>query len=656
MSILASPGPLGFRYNLPVDMKELFSSEGPLAAVEPRYEERPQQLKMACAVAEALERGRSLVVEAGTGVGKSLAYLLPGALWAAVHGRRLVVSTYTRALQEQILEKDLPVAAAALKRVGVPLRYAMLQGADNYLCVQRLSRLGSGPGLLPEAGAALLEELSRWAGSAKTGHRSSLPCLVPQNLWNRLCRDPDLCRGPGGPFWSRCLYRKDRERAEAAHVVVVNHALLLSGARLPPYDALVIDEAHNFEDTAASRFGLSVSQGRVSRLLEEAGSLIGKFPGLKAPAERCAGELSGFLRDMAEAHGFKPREEEPGGMLLSDTQDFAEPRALAVFEKALAALATPEPDTDEELELRVLLSKVRSLRSDLAAILGERSEETARWVEWSRSGIELRASPLEVAGLLEQGLFARAIPVVMTSATLSSGAGLGRFKAQAGLPAARELQVDSPFDYASQAALLVLEDLPEPSEDEAYAKAVAARCAKIVERVPGGLFILFSSWRMLRKVHEKLRKKIKGRPLWMQGAAGNEALLAHFIEAGDAVLLGVDTFWQGVDVPGTALSCVVLVKLPFPNFGSPVEEARRRWYDSLGRSYFDAYSLPRAVMKFRQGFGRLIRSSTDRGAVVVLDPRIVRRGYGAAFLEALPRTRRLETIEELGDFFSVERA
>ena len=338
-------------------------------------------------------------------------------------------------------------------------------------------------------------------------------------------------------------------------------------------------------------------------------------------------------------------------MLLSDSEDFAVPQALAVFEKALASLATPEPDTDEELELRVLTLKLRSLRSDLSAILGASTEETARWVEWSRSGVELRLSPLEVAGLLEEGLFAQAIPVIMTSATLSSGAGLKRFKAQVGLPHAKELQLDSPFDFASQAGLLVLDDLPEPSEDDAYAKAVAARCAKIVERVPGGLFILFSSWKMLRKVHEKLRRKIKGRPLWMQGSSGNEALLAHFIEDGRAVLLGVDTFWQGVDVPGSALSCVVLVKLPFPSFGSPVELARRRWFESLGRSYFDAYSLPRAVMKFRQGFGRLIRTSTDRGAVVVLDSRISRRGYGNAFLEALPRTRRLETIEELGKFF-----
>jgi ATP-dependent DNA helicase DinG len=244
------------------------------------------------------------------------------------------------------------------------------------------------------------------------------------------------------------------------------------------------------------------------------------------------------------------------------------------------------------------------------------------------------------------------VPVVLTSATLSSGEGLAQFRSSVGLGDARDLVLDTPFDYPSQAGLLVLDGLPEPSDDERYAAALAAQCLKIVAAVTGGVFILFSSWKTLRRVHAKLRKKIKGRPVWMQGDSGHEALLADFAEAGNAILLGVDTFWQGVDVPGPALSCVVLAKLPFPNFGSPVEEARRRWHESLGRSYFDSYSLPRAVMKFRQGFGRLIRSSTDRGAVVVLDSRLLHRGYGAAFIEALPRCRRLESLEELETFFT----
>lgn len=279
---------------------------------------------------------------------------------------------------------------------------------------------------------------------------------------------------------------------------------------------------------------------------------------------------------------------------------------------------------------------------------------TARWVAWGRGGPELRCAPLDVGRRLAESLFGRGVPAVLTSATLAAGDGLKGFKARVGLPGARELSLDSPYDYRAQAALWCVDGLPEPSQEAAHAKAVAASCADIIARVPGGVFLLFSSWKLLKKVHAALRRKISGRPVWAQGATGHEALLDQFQKAGDAVLLGVDTFWQGVDVPGPALSCVVLVKLPFGNVGSPLEEARRRYLDDEGRDYFRDWSLPKAVMKFRQGFGRLIRSGTDRGAVVCLDSRLLHKGYGAAFLEALPACRRLESLDELEAFFKTK--
>ncbi len=627
----------------------LFAPGGALAASDPRYEPRPQQLEMARAVARALERGESLVVEAGTGVGKSLGYLLPGALWAVTKGRRLLVSTYTRTLQEQILEKELPLVARALSLLGLPLRFSMLQGAENYLCLQRLEKLRASPELFPGSGAGTLEEISAWARTAQTGHRSALPCLVPQGLSSRIMRDPDLCLGPAGRFWAGCLYRKDRERAEASHVLVVNHALLLSGARLPPYDALVLDEAHNLEEVAVSRYGLSVSRARILRLMESLRGLAKAHPELAEPLARSSREAMAFLEEIARAHGWPGTESEPGGRLLAPGKTFEPPASLEALEQALLALGSAEPE--ETAEIHALQARFSALRAELEAILGEQAEGVARWVEWAPAAIELRAAPLEVGSRLAEGLFARGIPVVTTSATLSAGAGLKDFKAHVGLEGARELLLDSPFDYESQASLLVLDRLPEPSEDSQYISALARECRRIVGQVPGGVFILFASWKVLRLVHERLRRRIKGRPVWAQGASGNEALLADFMKAGNAVLLGVDTFWQGVDVPGEALSCVVLVKLPFPNIASPIEEARRAWCESLGRSYFDSHSLPRAVTKFRQGFGRLIRSSSDRGAVVVLDSRLLSRGYGAAFLEALPKCRRLGSVEELGAFF-----
>jgi len=607
---------------------------------------------MATAVAAAFEGERCLAVEAGTGVGKSLAYLLPAALWALTHGRKVLVSTHTRALQEQLLEKDLPLAARVMKLLGHSLRYAMLQGADNYLCVQKLDRLQGSPALFPEAAAKTIAELAQWSRTAETGHRSALPCLVPQGLWSRLSRDPDLCMGPGGRFWNSCLYRKDRERAERAHIVVINHALLLSGARLPAHDALVIDEAHNLEDTAVSHFGLAVTHGRFASLIDDAKSYTGEFPALEAACRALAEESARFLDEQAREQGRPPDPAESGGRLLPEKTAVLVPDSLVGFEKALLAAAGACAKEERQMELKLLQARASVLRGDIQAILSNVSEDMARWIEWSERGVTLRAAPLEVAARLSEGLFSRGIPVVMTSATLSSGRGLKEFKAAVGCPEARELALDSPFDYPSQAGLLIMDDLPPPSENAKYMAAVAARCRKIVDAVPGGVLILFSSWKTLRAVHAKLKRGIKDRPLWMQGDTGHDALMEHFEQAGNAVLLGVDTFWQGVDVSGGALSCVVVVKLPFPNFGSPVEEARRKWFDSMGRGYFEDFSLPRAVMKFRQGFGRLIRSSTDRGAVVVLDPRIAKRGYGQAFLEALPRCRKLSGLDELAAFFS----
>lgn len=659
-------------------VEELFAPEGPLARVEPRYEHRPQQARMAAAVMETLDRGGGLVVEAATGVGKSLAYLIPGAWWAASGGRRLLVSTHTRALQEQILDRELPTTARVLRGLGHSLQTAMLMGAQNYLCVRRLERLAQAPEFFSDASTLMLEELSQWARTATTGHRSHLPHLVPQGLWRRICRDPDLCLQKcrrSSAACLRCLFRQDRERAQKAQVLVVNHALLLAAARLPPFDALVIDEAHTLAEAAAEHFGTAVTPGRFLRVCEETADLArriaaaggdgdGSLAAAERAAARCAEESGLFLREIAAGQGFSPDASEPGGALLHDPLPKVEPPTLPELERSLAEVRRLCPDPEDETEAQALQSRAAALRRDLREILEARSLDTARWVEWfpigamsqaagpRAFGFELRAVPLEVSGLLAEKLLAGGVPVVMTSATLACGRGLGEFKARVGMEGSRELVLDSPFDYRTQAALLIQGDLPEPSDDEAYAAQVAARCRDIIPRVPGGIFILFSSWRMLRKVHGLIRRKVKGRPLWVQGAAGSEALLSDFISAGNAVLLGVDTFWQGVDVPGAALSCVVLAKLPFPNFASPVEAARRRWHESFGRSYFECWSLPRAIMKLRQGFGRLIRSSSDRGAVVILDSRILRKRYGEAFLEALPACKRLGSMEELAEFFS----
>lgn len=638
-----------------MDLAALFGPEGALARARSGWEPRPAQEAMAGAVWQSLERGGDLVVEAGTGVGKSLAYLLPAALWAATRDRRVIVSTHTRALQEQLLNHELPTAARAMEALGLPLRYAMLMGADNYLCVQRLARLRARPDAVSETGKDTLDRLDAWTKNAQSGHRSNLPELIPQNLWDRVARDTDVCMGPGGPYWDRCLWRRDRERADRAHILVVNHALLLSGARLPPSDAMILDEAHNLEDAAVSRYGVTASLHRAVALMDEVRTAAKLYADdrLATLADEAIAGVGGFIEGIAKENGLRDSDDDNQGKLLESTPDLP-PAALVALDRALAEAAAAAEGRPDETEMRMLHAQVAQYGHALMAVLKPDSSATARWVAWPRTGPELRAAPLDVGKRLAEGLFSRGIPSILTSATLSTGDGLKDFKSRVGLPEARELVLDSPFDYATQAAFWAVEGLPDPKDEEAHAEAVTQMCADIIGRVPGGVFLLFSSWKLLKKVHAMLRKKITERPVWAQGNTGHDALVREFEAAGDAVLLGVDTFWQGIDVPGEALSCVVMVKLPFPNVSSALEEARRRWLDENGREYFKDWSLPRAVMKFRQGFGRLIRSGTDRGAVICLDSRVLKKGYGKTFLRSLPPCRKIGSLDELGKFF--ERA
>ena len=636
-----------------MELAALFGPQGALARARPGWEPRPLQEEMGGAVWNAFENGGDLVVEAGTGVGKSLAYLLPAALWAVTHDRRVIVSTHTRALQEQLMNHELPTAAKALEVLGLPLRYSMLMGADNYLCVQRLARLRARPDAVSDAGKVVLERLEVWARDAQSGHRSALPELVAQNLWDRVARDTDICMGSGGPYWDRCLWRRDRERADRAHILVVNHALLLSGARLPHSDAMILDEAHNLEDAAAARYGVSAGLSRAVALVEEvrAAAKLHADESLDALAIEAASELGRFMETLAKDNGLKEADDENQGRLL-ETAPTAPPAAFVALDKALVEAAAAAEGRTDETEMRQLHAQVSQYGHDLMAILKPDSSATARWIAWPRTGPELRAAPLDVGRRLSEGLFSRGIPAILTSATLSTGDGLKDFKARVGLPEARELVLDSPFDYQSQAAFWAVDGIPDPKEEEAHAEAVTQACADIIARVPGGVFLLFSSWKVMRKVHAQLRRKITDRPVWAQGTSGHDVLVREFEAAGDAVLLGVDTFWQGIDVPGAALSCVVMAKLPFPSAFSALESARRRWLEENGRDYFKDWSLPRAVMKFRQGFGRLIRSSTDRGAVICLDSRMLKKGYGKIFLRSLPACKKLESLDDLAKFFS----
>lgn len=649
-------------------LSALLSPDGLVASLLPGFEPRPEQARMAAAVEGALAGSRTLVIEAGTGVGKSVAYLLPAALWAKRNGKRVVVSTHTKALQDQLLRKDMPLVVEILKREGYELKAAHLMGAENYLCVQRLSAALRRPPELLEAPETpqLLRRLKDWSVAAKTGRRAAIPFSVPPELWRAVHRDSEVCLGMKGPFWDRCLYRKDREAALLADVLIVNHSLLLSGATLPTFHALILDEAHNLADHV---FDVEVGDGRLSRLLhdiynpatgrgfvaglEDAGDdARAVFRGLVGEAEHRG---RGFFSALAEMHGRLRPHDPPGAQRLrpgvAPDPDFAQ--ALEALVPALKALDGSCGPEEEKAELERLIRRVEDYLADLRQTAAPDADGRAHWVEWSQHHVTLRAARLDSSTLLEDLFKELRVPVIASSATLAVQGSLAHSKAALGLPEADELLLGSPFDYPRQCGLFLDGSIPSPkTRPVEYRDAVAKRCLELASCVEGGVFFLFSSVDMMDRVHRIVSDKITGRPFFKQGTMLSEELLAGFRKAGNGLLFGVDTFWQGVDVQGPALSCVVLTHLPFPNPHAPIEEARKEWMDKEGRAYFESYSIPKAIIKFRQGFGRLIRSKTDKGAVVILDPRVLTQPYGRRFLSSIPPCKKLASLQELREFLA----
>jgi ATP-dependent DNA helicase DinG len=466
--------------------------------------------------------------------------------------------------------------------------------------------------------------------------------------WDRVSRDPDLCPGKRGPFWDRCLYRKDLSAARGAHIVVVNQHLLFAGLPIPSYDALIIDEAHNVEETAARFLGFSLGESQLKRLLDE---IDRSSAGQQAKACRAASTL--FFRRLCEKLALAPGPNETASRRIREPLD-AGPLVSSLSELA-EALGTAAPASlDEELELHAWSERCRSAAAVLKAFSQAEGADWAYWADarQTRRGlaVAVHRAPVEVAPALRDSLFGAGRPVVLTSATLAVGGSFSHLNSRLGLDEPLELKLDSPFDFAKQAALYVAEAMPDPkSEPDAFERAVVDRCGQIARLTPGGVFLLFTSRQLMSRAHAELAPSLE-RPLFRQGEAPSWELLERFKKAGNGVLFGTDTFWQGVDIAGPALSCVVITRLPFLSPDSPLEEARHEWLQSLGENVFQDYTLPKAVIRFRQGFGRLIRTGTDRGAVVVLDPRLLSRSYGKVFRASLPGPAELESLEQLAAF------
>jgi len=633
----------------------LLTPGGPVARRLERYEERPQQKEMLAAVAQALAEGRHLLVEAGTGVGKSFGYLIP-ALGHAYHsGEKVVVSTRTIALQDQLEMKDLPLLSAVLP---YEITAVVAKGRNNYLCRRRLERAFlKGKSLFedPEA-ISYLKELRSWAEETADGSRSDLVNPPPHQVWEEVMAESGNCAQRKCPFYEQCFYQRARSRMESARVLVVNHALYfsdlalrISGAvYLPQHSVVIFDEAHTVEKVATKQLGLELGPGSVehllSRLLSERtgkGVLADLAHSLSkeavAVARQASRDFFKEVRKWMEAH-------DPGGSgkLLGDAPFVPNTLTgpLSILSDALAQAAETEGlSQDDKMELNRYSVRAGALARAASILLDERPEDQVIWVEGRGKRLKIVASPLEVGKILEKHLYPNLRTCVFTSATLSAGRkkGFAYIRRNLGLPDPRELQLGSPFPFRENVEIHVHLDMPDPTEGEKWEKAVMERVRREVLAERGRALVLFTSWRLVEKARGLARELAEeGIPCIFQGEGAVQRLVDRKRRCEEAVLFGTESLWEGIDIPGETLTLVIIPRLPFPVPSNPLVQARSRELQRAGKSPFWDYLLPEAILKFKQGFGRLVRARDDRGRVVILDRRIASKPYGRLFLQALP--------------------
>ena len=677
--------------DIDVDLVEsILRQDGPLSEALSGFEERPQQVEMARAVATAVNQGGSLLVEAGTGVGKSLAYLLPSVLYALKNNKRVVVSTNTINLQEQLLKKDIPTLVDALSEAeNVPvgdLKYALLKGRANYLCLRRAAHL-RGSEALTDNEARVLSKVLVWLRETETGDRSELN-LGRRSVaapWDRISAQGAMdCNGVNGV----CFLRSARERAAAAHLVVVNHALLMTdlvagGTLIPEHDVLIVDEAHHLEEQATRHLGFEMGQTSVNDHLQSLagdGGLLREavaafrggsaapgrresvakiateatvaLPGVREAVAAMFGTLSGIVKEATQGGPRASRElrvttatrRQPEWSRLEVQWENSD-SALGDLKGQLAALHTALEGLEDAglVDYEGLLAEVGNaiqvndeIRARLAEFIPTPKPDGIYWVTMhERTGeLNLNAAPLRVGEHLQEMLFSKRNTVVLTSATLSTNGNFRLVREQTGLPDADELLLGSPFDFAKAARLCVPTDIPEPNS-WAYQAAIEQAVTDAALAAGGRTMALFTSYASLNEAASSIRGNLRAHGLGVlaQGADGTpHQVLNRFVDNPKSVLLGTSSFWEGVDLAGESLKVLVVTRLPFNVPSEPVFAARSELYEDS----FNEYAIPQAILRLRQGFGRLIRTKQDRGVVVILDRRIISRGYGKAFIESLP--------------------
>jgi len=650
----------------------------------PDFEPRAGQVEMAAAVASVFARGGVLLAEAGTGTGKTLAYLVP----AILSRDRVLISTGTKNLQEQIYFKDIPALREAL---GIPFTATCMKGRANYLCLHKLDQLHDGLG--PASHDVFLPMVREWSTKTEVGDRAELQDL-PEDLpfWNEVSATADTCLGTECPRYDECFVTRMRQRAAASDVVIVNHHLLCADASvrqnkygevIPSCSRAIIDEAHQLEDIATQHFGISVSNYRVEELARDV-EKVAASGAIESHAdrheiakalERLRDHAKAFFAEVAFAHrgdGRMKSEERVRATeeSLGNTRDAAAhlTGALDVLEATLALLertmvraaptadAAPSSDDDDDAtdameDLQTLARRAGELRTELRFLLRGGDDAYVYFVEFRGRGIFLRASPIDVSDIIRELLLDKMRTTVLTSATLTVDGGFDYIRARLGIGSAEEVRLPSEFDFARQAVLYLPQRMPDPRDDR-FAIAAGREVVEILKRTRGRAFVLFTSYATMRAV-QAMAEMALDYPILAQGSAPRSQLLQQFRETPHAVLFATASFWQGVDVVGDALSCVIIDKLPFASPGDPITAARIDAIRARGGDPFGEYQVPLAILALQQGLGRLIRHRRDRGVLAVLDPRLRTKGYGRRFIASLPPAPVVHDLARVEAFLSL---
>jgi ATP-dependent DNA helicase DinG len=634
-----------------VTIEGIFGPGGLLASRHPGYEFRASQLEMAEIVDTAFEKHQHAIIEAGTGTGKTLAYLIP----AIRSGRRVVISTATKSLQEQLFNKDVPFLQ---KHFAPNLKAALMKGRNNFLCRQKVHQIEGQAVLKGMDEVDWFAQIKDWEKLTETGDRSELTFLPDDaELWHRIDARSDLCTGQKCPEFSTCFITAMHQRAQEADLIIVNHHLFFAdlairqddfGSILPEYSAVVFDEAHEIEDVASDYFGRRVSSYQFEELVRDTESMLRVLKVDAAPLRkhllRVRERARSFFEHFPEREGrypFGPAERK--SFLDQYHEAFADlSAAVKRIETELSAL-NPKPE-----EVITLARRATELRREFEFLLESEEKSYVYWYERRGKGIVLTATPIDVSDILSEKLFDQFDTVVLTSATLAVGGRFDFLKQRLGIHPAKEVVLPQEFNFREQALLYIPQAMPDVRH-ESFSTRAAQEITKLLEISKGRAFCLFTSYAQMRNVYELVSGRLRF-PMFLQGTAPKSILLDRFRTTPNAVLFATASFWQGVDVPGTQLSCVIIDKLPFAVPSDPIVAARVRALQEDGRNPFAEYQVPEAVLALKQGFGRLIRSKTDRGILAILDNRISRMQYGRIFLESLPDYTTTQDIAEVARF------